>query len=123
MARVGVRFGRPQGAEQVAASLGAQLSIALAEAVVERVQKRVNHPAADTLQAVGVNQYAADVRGTRGGPGIIRPVHAKALRFVVGGRVVFAKKVDGAGLLPLIVAEGSRISQSDVVSITQKITL
>ena len=123
MAMVRVRFGRPEGAEQVQAAIGAQLSKGLAEAVIQRVKARVNHPAADTLQAVGVNQHAADIRGTRGGPGIIRPVRAKALRFEVGGTIVFAKKVNGAGLLPLIVAEGARLSQRDAVDITQKIEL
>lgn len=121
MAGVRVRFGRPEGAREVEALIGAQLTAAMAETVVAKVKARVNHPAADSLQAVSVNQYAADIRGSRGGPGIIRPVRAKALRFVVGGRVVFAKQVNGAGLLPLIVAEGSRISQTDAVDIVQKI--
>lgn len=95
----------------------------IAEQVVQRVQARVQHPAAQTLKAVGVNQYSASVQGSRGGPGIIRPVRAKALRFVGRGGVVFAKSVNGAGFLPLIVAEGSRISQVDADEITQRINL
>lgn len=124
MAGVRVRFGRPEGMREVEAALGAQLTRAMAETVIERVKSRVKHPAADSLVAVGVNQHAADIRGTRGGPGIIRPVRAKALRFVSrSGQVVFAKEVNGAGLLPLIVAEGERVSQTDVTSIVQKIDL
>lgn len=123
MAGVRVQFGRPEGAEEVTAAIGAQLTIALAETVVEKVRDRVNHPAADALQASGVNQYAAVVTGPRGGPGPIYPVRAKALRFVGRNGIVFAKRVDGAGLLPLILAEGERVGQQDVDKITQRITI
>lgn len=124
MAGVSVQFGRPVGMEQVSAAVGAQLSRGIAEQVVERVQKRVSHPAAASLRAVGVNQYAATITGPRGGPGIIRPVRAKALRFVGrSGGVVFAKQVNGAGLLPLIVAEGERISNTDAAQIVQRIKI
>lgn len=110
--------------EQIGAAVGAQLARGIAEQVVQRVQSRVSHPAARTLRAVGVNQYAATISGSRGGPGIIRPIRAKALRFPGrGGGIVFAKSVNGAGLLPLIVAEGERISNDDAAQIVQRIKI
>lgn len=123
MAGLRVQFGRPSGAEALQAKVSAALTTALAESVVERVQDRVRHPAAQTLRVVSVNQYAARIVGTRGGPGPIYPVRARALRFHWRGRVRFASRVDGAGFLPLIMAEGSRLGSRDATKIVQRIQL
>lgn len=112
---VRVKFGDPKGIADVSAQIRAQVIRAVAEATVERVQDRVKHPAAQSLGVRGVNQWSAEISGPRGGPGIIRPVRAKALRFVPkGGGVVFAKYVRGVGLGPLIEAEAGRVQTSDV---------
>lgn len=123
MAGLRVQFGRPEGVQNLNAKVSAALTMALAETVIERVQDRVRHPAAQTLKAVAVNQYASRISSTRGGPGPIYPVRARALRFNWRGKVWFAKRVDGAGFLPLILAEGSRLGGQDAVKITQKIQL
>lgn len=107
---VRIRFGNPKGVADVAAQIRAQVIEQVAQATVERVQARVDHPAAQTLRARSVNQWSAEIDGPRGGPGPIRPVRARALRFVASGAVVFAKRVMGTGLGPLIEAEAKRVS-------------
>jgi hypothetical protein len=112
---VSVKFGNPKGVANVAAQIRAQVIVRTAEGVIARVQERVQHPAAQTLTARGVNQWSASITGTRGGPGPIYPVKAQALRFSPkGGGVVFAKKVQGVGLGPLIEAECARVQTKDV---------
>ena len=118
MSSVRVKVGRPDAAKvsSVTAQMSADIVKALGDAVIEQVQKRVNHPAADALQVTGINQNAASISGPRGGPGLIRPVKARALRFVPkSGGVVFAKSVRGVGLGPLIEATANRLADSDVV--------
>jgi hypothetical protein len=53
-----------------------------------------SHPAARYVSE-GTGQY-----GPRGSSYVIRPVRARALRFVVGGRVVYAKQVLHPGIKP-----------------------
>lgn len=117
MSSVRVKVGRPDAAKvaSVTASMSADIVKALGEGVIERVQKRVDHPAADALQVTGVNQNAALISGPRGGPGIIRPIRAKALRFSWKGSTWFRASVRGVGLGPLIEAEANRLADSDVV--------
>lgn len=117
MSSVRVKVGRPDAAKvaDVTAQMSADIVKALGEGVIERVQKRVQHPAADALQVTGVNQNAALISGPRGGPGIIRPIRAKALRFQWRGATRFFKSVRGVGLGPLIQAEANRLADSDVV--------
>lgn len=117
MSSVRVTVGRPDAAKtaNVTAQVSADIVKALGEAVIERVQKRVNHPAADSLTVTGINQNAAAISGPRGGPGIIRPVRAKALRFQWNGAIRFFTHVNGVGLGPLIGAEANRLADSDVV--------
>lgn len=115
---VRVRVGRPQGARAVDDYVNAQIVRLVAEETINRVQRRVDHPAADSLSVTGINQFRADISGPRGGPGIIRPIRAKALRFVPkSGGVVFAKYVRGVGLGPLIEAEANRVDNIDEASI------
>lgn len=118
MTGVSVKVGRPDAAKtaDVTAQLSADLVKALGEAVIERVRARVNHPAADALTVSGVNQNAALIGGPRGGPGVIRPVKAKALRFTSkSGGIVFAKSVNGVGLGPLIESEANLLAETDVI--------
>lgn len=115
-----IRVGTVPGSElrQQLAPVRAAVTKAVAQATVDRVQARVSHPATAALKAVGINQYQAEIRGPRGGPGIIRPVHASVLVFTVGGKKVFAKHVRGVGFGPLIEAEAKRVTTSDVSDIT-----
>lgn len=118
MSSVRVKVGRPDAAKtaDITAQVSADVVKALGQGVIDRVRKRVNHPAADALSVTGINQNAAVIGGPRGGPGVIRPVTAKALRFVPkSGGVVFAQSVQGVGLAPLIGAEANRLAESDVV--------
>ena len=117
MTSVSVRVGRPDAAKaaDVTAKVSAEIVKALGEGVIKRVQKRVNHPAADALSVTGINQNAAQISGPRGGPGLIRPVRAKALVFEWNGATRFFASVNGVGLGPLIEAEARRLAQSDVV--------
>lgn len=107
---VQLRFGNPRGVADVAAQIRGQVILRAAQATVNRVQDRVKHPAAESLSARLVNQYSAVIDGPRGGPGLIRPVRAKMLRFQVAGQTVFARQVQGVGLGPLIAAESQRIT-------------
>ena len=120
MSKVTVKVGRPDSVKiaQVTAQISADLVKALGEGVIKRVQDRVQHPAADSLQVTGVNQYAALIGSPRGGPGIIRPVRARVLAFPwkkMGGGTFFFKQVNGVGLGPLIEAESRKLAESDVV--------
>lgn len=82
---------------------------------MHRVQERVKHPAAETLTVRPVNQWSCEIDGPRGGPGPIYPVRAKVLRFVgKSGSVVFANKVQGVGLGPIIGAESQRITLFEI---------
>lgn len=112
-----LKFGSPLGVAQVAAQIRAQVIVLAAEAVIERVQSRVVHPAAESLTARPVNQWSCQITGPRGGPGPIYPVNASVLRFEVAGQVVYAKKVQGAGLGPLIATEAARLSELDTNSV------
>lgn len=112
---VRVRFGNPQGVAGVSAQIRAEVIKRIGEATIDRVQARVDHPATRTLTARGVNQWSVDISGPRGGPGIIRPRRAKALRFTPkGGGVVFAKSVRGVGFGPLISAEAARVTADEL---------
>lgn len=110
--RVDVRVGRPRGIRGVDARLGAALAQAVGEETIKRVQKRVDHPAARGLSVSGVNQYRATVRGSRGGPGIIRPVKKKALFWPGARHPVMSVRSKGLG--PLIEAEARRVEALDV---------
>jgi len=123
MAGITFRVGQPKGLAHIEAKINAQLSKGIAQKTVERVQRRVKHPAAQALKAIGVNQYVADVTGPRGGPGPVVPVRARALAFVwKGGPKVF-KRVDGAGLLPLITSEAEKVTQYDADAIVRSIKI
>lgn len=118
MSGVSVKVGRPDAAKvaDVTAQISADIVKALGQGVIDQVRKRVNHPAADALTVAGINQNAAIISGPRGGPGVIKPVKAKALRFTPkSGGVVFAASVNGVGLGPLIEAEANRLADGDVV--------
>lgn len=111
---VSVRYGNPRGVSDVAAQIRAQIIVRAAQATIDRVQDRVNHPAADSLRTRPINQWSCLIDGPRGGPGMIYPVNARVLAFTVGGTTVFARKVNGVGLGPLIAAESQRITLSDL---------
>lgn len=111
MARI--RVGKPKGIGRVSDKLGAMLSIEAAEATVRRVQDRMEgHPASMRLEAVGVNQYTASIRGVWPG-GVIRPRVKKALanRSTGFGPVAIVRNHPGLG--PLVEAEGNRVTQND----------
>lgn len=111
---VQLRFGNPRGIADVAEQIRSQVIVRAAEATITRVQDRVKHPAAQALRVRPVNQWSCQIDGPRGGPGPIYPVNARALRFVVAGSVVYAKRVQGAGLGPLIAAESQRITLFEI---------
>lgn len=111
---VTLKFGNPRGIADVANQIRSQIIVRAAQATLARVQDRVQHPAAEALTVRPINQWAAEIDGPRGGPGPIYPVSAKALRFVVNGTVIFARKVNGAGLGPLIAAEAGRITLFEI---------
>lgn len=107
---VQLKFGDPQGVAGVASQIRAQLIQEIGEETISRVRSRAPHPATYALRVAGVNQWSAEISGPRGGPGMIYPVRAKALRFVPkGGGVVYAKRVRGVGFGPLIEAEANRV--------------
>lgn len=123
MATITFRVGQPRGLAHIEAKINAQLSMAIAQKTVDRVKRRVSHPAAQSLRAVGVNQYVADVTGPRGGPGRVYARRAKALRFVWRGGVQYFNSVDGAGLLPLITSEAEKVTQYDADAIVRSIKI
>ena len=111
--RVGTISGSNLRAEM--APVRAAVTKAVAQATIRRVQRRTSyHPAAMTLRARGINQWQAEIRGSRGGPGIIRPVRAKALVFVWHGSLRFFNSVRGVGLGPLIEAEALRVETRNI---------
>lgn len=109
-----VTFGNPRGIADVAAQIRSQIIERAAQATINRVKDRVNHPAADSLTTRPINQWSCEIAGPRGGPGLIVPVRAQVLRFTVAGETVFARKVNGAGLGPLIAAEAQRITLFEI---------
>lgn len=112
-------FGTPSGLRGLDAKLSAYVSKAVAEEALRKVRRRVNHPATTALKATGTNQWSARISGPRGGPGPIYPVRAQALRFVPkGGSVVFARRVNGAGLGPLIESETRKVQEVALGNIT-----
>lgn len=111
---VNLRFSNPRGIADVAEQIRSQIIERAAKATINRVQNRVQHPAADALRTRRVNQWSCLIEGPRGGPGPIVPVKGKALRFVTGGSVVFASRVNGVGLGPLIEAESQRITLFEI---------
>lgn len=111
---VQIRFGNPKGIADVASQIRGQVIVRAAQATINRVQDRVHHPAADTLQVRPINQWSCEIDGPRGGPGPIYPVKAQVLAFTVAGSQVFARKVQGVGLGPLIAAESQRITLFEI---------
>lgn len=111
---VQLRFGNPAGIADVAAQIRGQVIVRAAQATITRVQDRVQHPAADSLTVRPINQFSCEIDGPRGGPGPIYPVNAQVLAFKVAGEQVFARKVQGVGLGPLIAAESQRITLFEI---------
>lgn len=112
MASIRVRVGKPRDLNRTTARIEAATVKAIAEETVRRAQRRVNHPAIDTLRAKGVNQHVAEIVGTRGGSGIIRPVQKKALWWA--GAAHPMSSVHGRGFGPLLHAEAERINVLDI---------
>jgi len=121
-----VTLGRPSGVDHVSGVVGAALAKALAEATLKRVRARVDHPALQGLTVRGVNQYAAQIVGSRGGPGRIqskrtvstgrggqRPLMLGPFQKRYAGSY-WLRSVMGVGFGPLIAAEGSRITTNDL---------
>lgn len=65
------------------------------------------------MRVTGVNQWSADIANVPG-PGVIRPVRAKALRFNPGGGFIFRNQTKYVGLEPLLQAEARRIQTSEL---------
>jgi len=111
-----VTLGRPAGVDHVSGVVGAAVAKALAEATVRRVRARVDHPATRGLSVRGVNQYAAQVVGSSGGPGRIISRRGRMLgpfqRRYAGS--FWLRSVMGVGFGPLIQAEGNRITTKDL---------
>ena len=111
-----VTLGRPAGVDHVSGVVGAALAKALAEATLKRVRARVDHAAVQALTVRGVNQYAAQIIGSRGGPGRIISRRGRMLgpfqRRYAGS--FWLRSVMGVGFGPLIQAEGSRITANDL---------
>lgn len=107
MARITVRVGGARDLDGTQARVRAATMKAIAQEAIERLQDDIHHEAARTLRAKGVNQYVAEIVGSRGGPGIIVPVRRKALFWseVIGPRASAA----GVGFEPKLAAEISRI--------------
>lgn len=89
--------------------------------LAENVKRRLGSSGvADAIEPVVRNtgrSIVGRIESSRGGPGIIRPIRAQALRFVTkGGDVVFAAYVRGKGIAPLIVSEARKLQSKDFES-------
>lgn len=129
---VRIKFGSPRDVTGVEAQLRAQLVLRAAEATKDRTAARLRangHPTgraiAAGLRAVPVNQWSASVVGSRGGPGIIRPIRYRGggdsgsgprALYWRGARHPVAR-VNGRGIGPLIEAEGRRVDKIDTTGI------
>lgn len=112
--RVRVTFKNPREASQVADRIRAELVRRIAQAGIDRTIARTGpHPSITRMRVAGVNQNAARISGVPG-PGINRPVRAKALRFNPGGGVIFRKSARYVGLEPLLKAELNRIQTNEL---------
>lgn len=110
---VRVRFGRPDGAARVAQLINAATIKEIAKAGIERTQARKSHPATNSLRAENRGSKRADIVGSRGGPGVIRPVSKRAL-YWSGAPHPFALVRNSAGFEPLIIAETQRVTTGDI---------
>lgn len=112
--RVKVTFKNPREARQVTDRIRAELVRRIAQATVDRAVVRTDgHPSVRRMRVTGVNQNAALITGVPG-PGINRPVRAKALRFNPGGGFIFRKSARYVGLEPLLRAEAARVQESEL---------
>lgn len=109
---VRIRFGRIEGGSRIAQRLNAALIKEIANAGIKRTQKRRSHPALAALSAQNRGSKRADIVGSRGGPGIIRPVSKRAL-YWSGAPHPFAS-VNGKGFEPLIESETRKVSTGDI---------
>lgn len=107
-----VRVGRPKDIGFTAPRIEAATIKRIAEVAVERLQADIKHPAARTLSVKGINQHAAEISGTRGGPGTIIPVRKKALHW--SGAAHPVSHVRGVGFEPKLSAEINRINVLDI---------
>lgn len=112
--KVRVTFANPRAAREVTDKIRAELVQRIAQRTVDRAIKRTGpHPSITRMKVAGVNQNAATIAGVPG-PGINRPVRAKALRFNPGGGFIFRKSARYVGLEPLLRAEAARVQASEL---------
>lgn len=112
--RVKVTFKNPREARTVTDKIRAELVQRIAQAGIDRTIKRTGpHPSITRMRVTGVNQNAATISGVPG-PGINRPVRAKALRFNPGGGFIFRKSARYVGLEPLLRAELRRVQANEL---------
>jgi len=107
-----IRFGSPTNGRQISEAVNAATILEIARAGANRVKGRVSHPSAQALKAESRGSRRADIAGTRGGPGIIRPVRARALYWPGASHPVAF--VRGVGFEPLIKAEVGRVTTADI---------
>lgn len=107
-----VRIGTPTGTAQLVQRVNAAVIKEIANAGIKRTQRRRSHPATNGLKAENRGAKRADIVGSRGGPGIIRPVTKRALYWAGAAHPVAF--VNGTGFGPLIEAETRRVTTGDI---------
>lgn len=107
-----LRIGPIQNASQVAQRVNAATIKEIANAGIKRTQRRRSHPATNALTAQNRGSKRADIVGSRGGPGIIRPVTKQALYWAGAAHPVAF--VNGTGFGPLITSETQKVSTGDI---------
>lgn len=107
-----IRIGRVEGFGPVAQRVNAATIKEIAKAGIERTQRRRSHPSTNALKAENRGSKRADIVGSRGGPGIIRPVSKRALYWAGAAHPVAF--VNGVGFGPLITSETRKVGTGDI---------